>query len=149
MKIEDRKTAMREAILSVPLTGRGYNDFVNDIVEKLTELGAFIPPVKIGETVYAALDSVLGEPPSIEPWVVKGYGVDREGKWFVEDSDGEQYYVGTNYCVLDKEIAERQLAVYMQAYRDKAESDEVEECLERMNKVIDSDLDGEDAFDEC
>lgn len=110
MKIEDRKTAMREAILSVPLTGRGYNDYVDDIVEKLTELGAFIPPVKIGETVFAAYPALdENDEDIIDEYKVRGYGVDKDGDLFILDEAQEINYFNTIWCNFTREDAEEWL----------------------------------------
>lgn len=110
MKIEDRKTAMREAILSVPLKGRGYNDYVNDIVEKLTELGAFIPPVKIGETVFAACPALTKlDEDIIDGYKVRGYGVDKDGDLFILDEGQEVNHFNTMWCNFTREEAEEWL----------------------------------------
>lgn len=150
MKIEETRDAMVAAIRSVPIAGKNYDEYVEELCDRLMSLGAFVPPAKIGETVYAVLDAVLGEEPSIEPWEVKGHGVDDDGDLFFEGADGEQFAVGTEYCMLDKADAEKQLAVYMQKYRESAElrvqnaeldaeSDEIEECLERIEKAVEED----------
>lgn len=150
MKIEETREAMIKAIRSVSPAGKVYTDYVEELCDRLMSLGAFIPPAKIGDTVYAVFDAVMGEEPCCEPWGVKGYGVDRDGDLFVEDAGGEQYIVGTEYCMLDKALAEKQLAVYMQKYKKSAEcrvqnaeldaeSDEIEECLERIDKAVAND----------
>ena len=147
MKIEETREAMVKAIRSVSPAGKVYADYVEELCDRLMSLGAFIPPAKIGDTVYAVLDTVLGEEPSIEPWEVKGYGACCDGDLFVKDECGEQYIAGREYCMLDKALAEKQLAVYMQKYKESAEcrvqnaeldaeSDEVEECLERIEKAV-------------
>ena len=150
MKIEETRDAMVAAIRSVPIAGKNYDEYVEELCDRLMSLGAFVPPAKIGDTVYAVLDTVLGEEPSIETWEVKGHGVDCEGDIFLEDRCGERYYVGTVYCVRDKALAEKQLEAYMQKYKESAEcrvqsaeldaeSDEVEECLERIEKAVEED----------
>lgn len=110
MKIEDRKTAMREAILSVPLKGKEYNDYVNDIVEKLTELGAFIPPVKIGDTVWVGFPAVAEyEEDIIDEYKVCGYGVDKDGDLFILDEGQEINHFNTMWCNFTREEAEEWL----------------------------------------
>ena len=110
MRIEDRKAAMREAILSVPLTGRGYNDFVNDIVEKLTELGAFVPPVKVGDVCYVACPAFTSlDKPMVDTFEPQGYGVDKDGNIFVLDECNEIFTVDSSFCRLTKEAAEEDL----------------------------------------
>lgn len=110
MKIEDRKQAMREAIFSVPLTGKGCNDYVNDIVEKLTELGAFIPPVKVGDVVYTACPA-LGEwdEDIVDEYKVRGYGVDKDGDLFILDEGQEINHFNTMFCNFTREEAEEWL----------------------------------------
>lgn len=150
MKIEETRDAMVAAIRSVSIAGKSYDEYVEELCDRLMSLGAFVPPAKIGDTVYSVLDSVCGEVPEIDPYEVKGHGVDWEGDIFFEDRCGERYYVDTVYCVLDKADAEKQLAVYMQKYRESAEfrvqnaeldaeSDEIEECLERIDKAVEED----------
>lgn len=143
MKVKETREAMIKAIRSVSPAGKVYADYVEELCDRLMSLGAFIPPAKIGDTVYAVLPSVLGEEPCIERWEVKGYGVDRRGDIFLEGEDGEQYVIDAPYCVLDKAEAKKQLAVYMQQYKESAEldaeSDEIEECLERIERMVEED----------
>ena len=147
MKNEEIREAMIKAIRSVSPAGKVYTDYVEELCDRLMSLGAFIPPAKIGDTVYAVFDATLGEEPCCEPWEVKGYGVDCDGDLFVEGEDGERCYIDSMYCVLDEADAKRQLAVYMQKYKEgaecrvqsaelDAESDEIEECLERIDKAV-------------
>ena len=150
MKVKETREAMIKAIRSVSPAGQVYADYVEELCDRLMSLGAFIPPAKIGDTVYAVLPSVLGEEPCIERWEVKGYGVDRRGDIFLEGEDGEQYVIDAPYCVLDKADAGKQLEVYMQQYKESAgvrvqnaefddESDEIEECLERIERMVEED----------
>ena len=150
MKIEETRDAMVAAIRSVPIAGKSYDEYVEELCDRLMSLGAFVPPAKIGETVYAALPACLGEKPDIEPWEVCGYGVDAKRDIYLEDRHHEQYAIGDTLCLLKKEEAEKQLAVYMQKYRESAEfrvqnaefdaeSDEIEECLERIEKAVEED----------
>lgn len=146
MKVEETREAMIKAIRSVSPAGKVYADYVEELCDKLMSLGAFIPPAKIGDTVFAVLDTVLGEEPCIEPWEVRGYGVDAEGDIYFEDRHHEQYAIGNTLCFLKKTEAEKQLAVYMQQYKESAEldaeSDEIEECLERIDKAVMGDDEG-------
>ena len=150
MKVEETREAMVRAIRSVSPAGKVYADYVEELCDRLMSIGAFIPPAKIGDTVYAALDSLFGEEPSLEAYEVCGYGVDFEGDIFVEGPGHELNDVGSTYCMTDKTLAEKQLAVYMQQYKESAElrvqnaeldaeSDEIEECLERIERMVEED----------
>ena len=105
MKIEETREAMVAAIRSVDIAGKDYDGYVEELCDRLMSLGAFVPPVKKGDTVWAYLPEILGEEPSVEPWEVAGYGIDCEGDLYAEAKDREQYPIGTTYCYLTREEA--------------------------------------------
>lgn len=79
----------------------------------IPDSGALIPPVKIGQTVYAVLiydpEDELNED-FIEEYTVGGVGY-IDGEWYVYDKrDRELYKVGTDECKLTREEAEAAIA---------------------------------------
>lgn len=70
---------------------------------------AIVPPVKIGQTVYSAL-AYDDEEDTIEEYTVDGLGY-IDGEWFVWcEKDTDWYRLGTEYCKLTREDAEKVLA---------------------------------------
>lgn len=70
---------------------------------------AIMPPVKIGQTVYSAL-AYDDEEDTIEEYTVDGLGY-IDGEWFVWcEKDTDWYKLGTEYCQLTREDAEKVLA---------------------------------------
>ena len=68
--------------------------------------GVLLPPVKIGQTVYAYLEGA-GENGEdiIDPWIVMGVRYFK-GVWHAVGYDGEEYELGSRYCKLTREGAE-------------------------------------------
>ena len=109
MKVIDTREAMLKVIREVGFGSKTYEQYVEELCDRLMEAGAFVPPVNIGGVVYAALPSIFGEEAEISPWEVKGYGVQSDGEIYLEDRDHEQYLVGDMYCKLTLEEAEEWL----------------------------------------
>ena len=107
MKVEETREAMVAAIRSVPIAGKSYDEYVEELCDRLMEAGAFVPPVKCGETVYAACPALAKcDEDIIDEYKVRGVGVDDEGDIFVIDAGGEINYVVDMYCNLTREDAE-------------------------------------------
>ncbi len=81
---------------------------VLDISERLIANGVLAPPVKAGDTVYAAIDDVPPHKDYIVSFKVCGVGI-FEDKWQVFDHEGENYEVGSELCLLSEEDAKRKL----------------------------------------
>ena len=126
MKIEDRKAAMIAAIRSVSPAGKERDAYILELADKLESLGAFIPPVKVGETVYAACPKLCAcDEDIIDEYKVRGVGVDDEGDIFVIDAGADINHVGDMYCNLTREDAEVWLKRYKEQHGDNgSEGDE-------------------------
>lgn len=61
MKIKDTREAMLKVIREVGFGSKTYEQYVEELCDRLMEAGAFVPPVNIGGVVYAALPSIFGE----------------------------------------------------------------------------------------
>ena len=72
--------------------------------------GVLVPPVKEGQTVYAAIR--MAEPDEvddgIDEWQVHGVAY-RAGKWYAIDRNGDLYAVGEWECLLTREEAQKLL----------------------------------------
>lgn len=80
---------------------------INAIAEHLWAEGALIPPVKIGDTVYAALCPFLPlDKPEVCAWEVDGIAYRSDGTWWCKEKNGEWRQIGDEYCKLTKEEAE-------------------------------------------
>lgn len=88
---------------------------VGEYLELLFDLmifaGVRIPPVRIGATVYAVCDLSLEdeEPPFIVEYTVKGLALVGD-QWQACGNDGEWNALGSEYCFLSREDAERFIA---------------------------------------
>ena len=68
--------------------------------------GVLLPPVKIGQTVYAYLEGAGADGEDIiYPSIVMGVSCFK-GVWCAIDYDGEEYELGGRYCKLTREEAE-------------------------------------------
>lgn len=107
MKVAETREKMIEVIRSVEIGGKTYGEYVNELCDRLMEAGAFVPPVKCGETVFAACPALdeLDED-VIEDYKIHGYGVDVDGDIFVLDAGREISYIDTMFCNLTREDAE-------------------------------------------
>lgn len=93
----DKKGACAECFL--------YKEYEKE-AEALLERGVLVPPVKIGDVVYAAVD-LDDTGLKIEEYTVGGLEY-QDGKWFVCEAN-EQYEffeVGTDLALLTREDAE-------------------------------------------
>lgn len=108
MKITDRREAMVDAIRSVDIKGKTYEEYVLAVADKLSSLGAVVPPARIGDTVYAVIEEFYTDESFIEPWEVRGYSVEEDEIYLV-DKCGDTFKVGENYCYLTREEAEAKL----------------------------------------
>ena len=95
-----------------------------DTAEYLAENGVIAFPVKLGQTVYAAIPAVFTDEQSvIYSWEVKGVGIDESGRYIAFNSYGEHYVVGGESCRLTKAEAEEDLRIFEMEYNkvDRAE----------------------------
>jgi hypothetical protein len=93
-----------ERAAELELPAEELNSFV---AAWLLREGMLLPPVKIGQTVYAA-QPYAGDNDEdiIEPWQVAGYEY-FDGKWYCCDRRGGEFFeVGSMYCKLTREEAE-------------------------------------------
>ena len=82
---------------------------MDEVAAFLLANGVIVPPVKIGQTVYSAL-TYDDEEDTIEEYTVDGLGY-IDGEWFVWcEKDTDWYKLGTEYCQLTREDAEKVLA---------------------------------------
>lgn len=110
MRIEDRKEAMVCAIRSVNIAGKSYDEYVMELADKLEALGAFIPPVKVGDVCYVACPALTRlDEPVVCTFEAQGYGADKDGDIFVLDECDELCPVDSSFCRLTKEAAEEDL----------------------------------------
>ena len=81
------------------------------VAEYLIEQGVVLPPCKLGDTVYAAINPIFetDEEPSIDEWEVKGIAYEGGDAWFLESKDDEWYEIGEDLCKLTREEAEQAL----------------------------------------
>ena len=80
------------------------------LADHLLKNGVIAAPVKIGQTVYAAIPKIFGDDESIiYAWEVKGVGIDEKGRYIAFNSYGEHYTVGEESCRLTREEAEEDL----------------------------------------
>ena len=80
------------------------------LAEHLLAAGVLVPPVKEGQTVYAAIR--MAEPDEagdeIDEWQVHGVAY-RAGKWYAIDRNDDLYAVGEWECLLTREEAQKLL----------------------------------------
>lgn len=89
--------------------------------KKMIENGILIPPVCIGQTVYAAIDL------DGEKWV-EGYKVGgvcyRDGKWYAFEENGkEEFEIGGDLCKITKDDAEALVCANLPEHCKKKISD--------------------------
>ena len=101
-----------ELIRNAPKTDTVYGDIklakpaqtLQTIADHLLANGVIVPPVKLGQTVYAVLFE--GDDAEIWPWSVCGFAF-MEGKWYAVERDGSEWEVGGACCHLSEEAAEQ------------------------------------------
>ena len=78
------------------------------LAEHLLAAGVLVPPVKEGQTVYAAIR--MADPDDgddgIDEWQVHGV-MYKEGKWYAIDRNGDESVVGAWDCLLTREEAQK------------------------------------------
>lgn len=87
---------------------RALLDAAADAIEALCNhyQNAIVPPVALGQTVYAAIRPVFSaEKPFVDEWQVCGIQFDGE-KFYAVDRDFGVYEVGDDYCKLTRQEAE-------------------------------------------
>lgn len=79
------------------------------VAEYLISKGVIVPPVNVGDTLYAAILPIFdGDPePYVEEWTATGIAYEGDGKWYVENVDGEMFELGTDLCNLTYEEAKK------------------------------------------
>ena len=107
MKIAETREKMIEVIRAVEIGGKTYEEYVNELCDKLMEAGAFVPPVKCGETVFAACPALTKiDEDFIEEYKVRGYGVNEEVEIFILDACEYINIARDMCCNLTREEAE-------------------------------------------
>ena len=77
------------------------------LAEWLLHEGALFPPVKVGQTLYAAVGCKMEvEDDGIDEWKVHGVAY-HEGKWYIIDRNGDGSRLGDWDCLLTRQDAER------------------------------------------
>lgn len=71
--------------------------------DALLAAGVLVPPVKLGDTVYAVVE--LEDEPEVCEYVVNGISYSL-GKWLFCENDNEFNELGTQLCLLTREEAE-------------------------------------------
>ena len=81
------------------------------IAEYLISQGVLVPPFKVGQTLYAAINPIFeqDEAPTVDEWTAKGIAYEGADKWFAESEDDEWFELGEELCKLTREEAERAL----------------------------------------
>ena len=82
----------------------------------LIELGVLMPPVKLGDPVYAVVE--LEDEPEVCEYVVNGIAYSL-GKWLFCENDNEFNELGTQPCLLTREEAEVALETIRRAREEK------------------------------
>ena len=107
MKITETREEMLRVIRTVEIGGKTYGEYVNELCDRLMEAGAFVPPVKCGETVFAACPALAKcDEDIIDEYKVRGVGVDEDGDLFVLDAEPAMNSIGDMYCNFTREDAE-------------------------------------------
>jgi hypothetical protein len=107
MKVTETREEMLKIIRAVEIGGKTYEEYVNELCDRLMEAGAFVPPVKCGETVFAACPALTKlDEDIIDEYKVRGYGVNEEGEIFVLDACKEINIACDMYANLTREEAE-------------------------------------------
>lgn len=110
MKIKDTRESMLKVIREVGFGSKTYEQYVEELCDRLMEAGAFVPPVKCGEEVFAACPALgKNDKEFIEGYKVRGYGVTEEGDVFILDACQEINIVEDMYANLTREEAEEWL----------------------------------------
>lgn len=107
MKVTETREEMLRVIRAVEIGGKTYEEYVSELCDRLMEAGAFVPPVKCGETVFAACPALTKlDEDIIDEYKVRGCGVTDEGEIFILDACWEINIVEDMYANLTREDAE-------------------------------------------
>ena len=81
------------------------------IAEYLISQGVLVPPVKIGQTLYVAINPIFenDEEPTVDEWIAKGVAYEGNDKWFIENEDDEWFELGDELCKITREEAQKSL----------------------------------------
>ena len=80
-----------------------FDEFVKE-ADALLLAGVLVPPVKLGDTVYAAVD--LDDEPAVDEYVVAGFEY-SDGEWYVQQEGYRDFFkIGSALCLLTREEAE-------------------------------------------
>ncbi len=97
---ERAKAAVRAAAVGLS------EDAINALVEHLLREGALFPPVRMGQTLYAAVGANKDvQDDSIDEWQVHGVTY-YEGEFYILDRNGDESRLGEWDCLLTREEAE-------------------------------------------
>ncbi len=80
-----------------------HDNALRVLAEHLLAGGVMMPPVKLGQTVYAVLFE--GDDAKIYPWQVQGVAY-MQDKWYAVDFDGSEWEIGGACCFLTEQAAE-------------------------------------------
>ncbi len=106
------KNKLITTIRDVPIAGKSYEEYIEAVADRLLSEGVLVPPVKVGDTVYAAIFPIFEDDPEngeVYEWSIKGVAYEC-GEWWIESEDDEWYKLGDNLCKLTREEAEKVLA---------------------------------------
>jgi len=79
-----------------------------EIADALLAKGILTPPVKIGQTVYYAIEEIEGYDDYVGSYEAQGVAF-IQGKWYVFEGPEDCYEVGSPLCKLTREEAEELL----------------------------------------
>ena len=78
----------------------------HEVAEYLVANGVKLPPIRVGQTVYAVHSPELDiDEPIVTEWKVKGV-LYEEDCCYAENSDGEFFVIGSDLCKITREEAE-------------------------------------------
>ena len=85
-----------------------FDEFQKE-ADALLERGILVPPVKIGDTVFAVVD--MDDEPEVDEYVVAGFEY-LDGEWYVQQKGyTDCFKVGSYLCLLTREEAEAIVAL--------------------------------------
>ena len=81
-----------------------FDEFKKE-ADALLLAGVLVPPVKLGDTVFAVVE--LDDGPEVKEYVVAGFEY-SDGEWYVQQKGyRDSFKVGGQLCLLTREEAER------------------------------------------
>ena len=75
------KDKLIEAIREVPITGKTYAKYIEEIADHLIANSIIVPPCKVGDTVYIIDEADEGSEPYVLGVIVTVIGYDISGFW--------------------------------------------------------------------